>query len=381
MSLFTPDPLRDRSAIQVVARLLADLPEGLRPERFGPLEPRKPFDPDLFVETWDGQMFWKAKHVFGSCYWRLSSEPFSRLGFRVGGVERERVVALTSFVEGCIRAVGASFGLIHSVTPFDVERGRRSGTYHPGGNDLVIPTQTFERFLPDVYWLTVFGPPYIDFLGRERLLAAPVADVRELSADVIALQLTEDLAAALEDPDGFEHVREQVKRHLGEEAFFDPSRQVFRVPRELLPTEPATTPSVETRPDELLAAKMNEMAEAFASVGREQGYTLDYTEESVELLDHLISDVFGDPADESGRAHNSFYANMTPTIGAYLGSVMVRQLNGYWAYSDHKPCVVLNEFWTHPITKVQKRFLNGWEDSVAFFYRSLKQLAASSALQ
>jgi cytochrome P450 len=222
----------------------------------------------------------------------------------------------------------------------------------------------------------VFGPPYVKLFGRERLLSAPVANVRELAPDTIRLQLTEDVAAVSDDPEAFEEARERVQRHLGKEAFFDSSRQAYRVPPELLRPERAPQATEASEPDERLAAEMEEMAEAFASVGREKGYALDYSEESVELLDRVISEVFGDPADEEGRADDSFFDNMTPTIGAYLGTVMVHRLDGHWTRNDDEPCVVVDGLWTYPIVKVEKRFLNGYEDSLAFFYHSIKHLTA-----
>lgn len=42
-----------------------------------------------------------------------------------------------------------------------------------------------RQFLPGIYWLNVFGRPYRDLIGTERLLSAPAARVDEIGGQVI----------------------------------------------------------------------------------------------------------------------------------------------------------------------------------------------------
>jgi hypothetical protein len=101
---------------------------------------------------------------------------------------------------------------------------------------LTLPVHTtlwLKRFLPDLLWLTVFGQPYIELFGRDRILAVPAYEVQTLPSGQIMVQLTEDLP---DSPDGWQNfraVRDRCKRHLNSNAFFDPSApigHIYRVP-------------------------------------------------------------------------------------------------------------------------------------------------------
>jgi hypothetical protein len=80
---------------------------------------------------------------------------------------------------------------------------------------------------PGLYWLNFFGRPYVDLIGRERLLSAPGYDVRPVDDGV--------LIALDRSPDSWQTAayreREQaVVEHLGQEYFFsrhDPSRKTI----------------------------------------------------------------------------------------------------------------------------------------------------------
>lgn len=79
-------------------------------------------------------------------------------------------------------------------------------------------------YIKELYWLTVFGPSYVDFFGRHRILAAPAYEVRELPYGGIGVQLTPDVEDS-NAPHAWEHflsVRKQAKSHLDKNAFFEP---------------------------------------------------------------------------------------------------------------------------------------------------------------
>jgi hypothetical protein len=85
--------------------------------------------------------------------------------------------------------------LLPLLTPHEIERGAkqevisfsdRAGTRDPS---LFVPSIKLRtKYIPDVYWLTFFGPPYVKLFGRERLLSAPAYKVEELSYGGISLQ-------------------------------------------------------------------------------------------------------------------------------------------------------------------------------------------------
>jgi hypothetical protein len=73
-----------------------------------------------------------------------------------------------------------------------------------------------RRHLPGVFWLNLFGKPYWDLIGVEALRTAPAAVLGEDEHRVIlrAFESPEDW------PDGVD-AKEQLRRHLGDDIFFD----------------------------------------------------------------------------------------------------------------------------------------------------------------
>ncbi|NJL30059.1 MAG: hypothetical protein HC897_20275 [Thermoanaerobaculia bacterium] len=103
-----------------------------------------------------------------------------------------------------------------------------------------------QQYLPDLYWLTIFGPPYVDLFGRERLLSAPAPIVEELPTGAILIQLSENMLDFRDRFEEVDRVRQAVKAHLDSDAFFDPAKgkdhkynvPVFRFPNRPEKPEP-----------------------------------------------------------------------------------------------------------------------------------------------
>lgn len=53
---------------------------------------------------------------------------------------------------------------------------RRGGGYRAIGTDI-------SAALPGLYWLNVFGAPYVDLIGRERLVTAPAHEIRDMGGE------------------------------------------------------------------------------------------------------------------------------------------------------------------------------------------------------
>lgn len=75
----------------------------------------------------------------------------------------------------------------------------------------------FARYLPGLYWLNFFGPTYVELIGRERLLAAPAPEVKELG-DGVFLALGDDPAAW--DSERRRALERAVLNAIGDEYFF-----------------------------------------------------------------------------------------------------------------------------------------------------------------
>jgi len=59
--------------------------------------------------------------------------------------------------------------------------------------NFFIASKDIQQCIPDVYWLTVFGPPYVRLFGRDKLLAAPVYKAAALTDGIVILQLMGNL--------------------------------------------------------------------------------------------------------------------------------------------------------------------------------------------
>jgi hypothetical protein len=125
--------------------------------------------------------------------------------------------------------------------------------------------------------------------------------------------------------------------------------------------------------DENTPAEAKRMAEKYvAMVQRNSGAVLDYSPGTLEAVDLTVDQVKATGA-TAESASGMLYA-----IGCYVGEVFVRHAKGEWrSTADMKmsqvcswPLVIAlpNGAGINPIGKVFKRFNNGPEDNLAFFY-------------
>ncbi|NVB42804.1 hypothetical protein G6O69_33595 [Pseudenhygromyxa sp. WMMC2535] len=130
----------------------------------------------------------------------------------------------------------ADIGYIQLLTEPDLEPGRACREVFTV--DQRIPsygmywtTHTLRKYLPNIHWGMVFGSPYIDLFGREKLLSAPAHRVWETPSGQIFLQLTSSLFDLEHDYEHVHKTRERVKEHLGADAFYKPRRSTYHAPR------------------------------------------------------------------------------------------------------------------------------------------------------
>ena len=129
-----------------------------------------------------------------------------------------------SQVEGVDAATwaGAVFrALCNALRPFhgDVHASDEWDTKnmsHEGGG-LEAMGVDISRHLPGLYWLNFFGRPYCDLMGRERLLSAPAAEVREVG-DGVVLRMADD-PRQWASPE-YKAVERRVLDHIGPQYFF-----------------------------------------------------------------------------------------------------------------------------------------------------------------
>lgn len=143
---------------------------------------------------------------------------------------------------------GATYGLIHYLGPAEIKALAGSDTvtgdeYNPPM--LVVTRWDLVRCLPNLYWANIFGPEYVSlFGGIERVRQAPASVIREIAAETIYLQLSDDMRDVENRHAEMAERRECTKRFLGADCFFNDETRFkgrYRVP-ELGWEEPARPP-------------------------------------------------------------------------------------------------------------------------------------------
>jgi hypothetical protein len=205
----------------------------LVPEVFGNSEPlRAKFndhDRDSLLANWRSPFLWQRKkpRTQGSVFMTQGkSVTLQHSSFLIatesGGTTQRGLVDLVKHLGA---RAGADWGLLHLLTDKEIERGVASDSVvaldrkHSRWR-LSITTHQLKRYLPDLYWGTLFGPPYVRLFGRDRLLSAPAHLVEELAPELFYLQLSDDLADLQTSFEAVDQARQRVKEHLGSDCFF-----------------------------------------------------------------------------------------------------------------------------------------------------------------
>jgi hypothetical protein len=136
----------------------------------------------------------------------------------------------------------ADFALIHQLQHMtEIEIGQESGIVTPLGSGgekfaLSVPPIVLGRYIPELFWVTILGPSYVNLFGRERVLAAPCEMIEELPYGGILFRVAPRLSDFARTFDRVDEKRRAIKSYLDENAFFDvrnPAGHSYRVPEGL----------------------------------------------------------------------------------------------------------------------------------------------------
>ena len=123
---------------------------------------------------------------------------------------------------------------------------------------------------------------------------------------------------------------------------------------------------------------MQRLADALVRSMRDFEWELDYSEQSIRMLEEMIDQQFADWRPwRSGKVAKKNLP-IASLVGAYLGEVMIRHVGGHWGWMpdfDVAAVQLPSGTWTSPPAKAQKRFLNGKEDDLVLYYEALKSQA------
>ncbi len=231
IEFFLPHVDKSKSEGKRILQMVCDLLPELMPEFYNTYEPiNKKFDSahlKTALEDWQFSFLWKRKKpsVYGVMFLGDAQPERPTHTHLLIRAKPEIVDAqrLTRFVQEFSKTFHVDVGLVHVLTKPEVERKAHFG----------LSTFVLKESLPNLYWATVFGAPYVKLFGKERLLSTPAAVVKELADDLIYLQLTDDLMDNRTQPERVEAARQAVKKHLDSNVFLDPQRSpnyVYRKP-------------------------------------------------------------------------------------------------------------------------------------------------------
>jgi len=212
---FFETPLDNESSCRALFGTINRVSESLMPLRYGKTEPlRKLFSVDAIVGDWNDATFWKRKKP--SCegnYWpRNHFQPHDIIYYDVSG--RRWADALIELQARWAETFPTYFGYVHLVADAHLHLPEYGKRIMPFGQGLAW--RDMEKRLPCVAWSMLFGPAYVQQIGRDKLLSAPVYRVIEGKAG-ICLQLTESVEILVNDFSAYRHERDALIGHLGPE--------------------------------------------------------------------------------------------------------------------------------------------------------------------
>lgn len=239
------------SFMGIIDNYIKRLPE-LRPDVWDTVEPMKrPFTIENIRDTlssWPNAQYnfdWKRKKTpkawgsFNRLFWTPNFVKHAELSLHVD-VSKNLESRLLEFLKQAAVNFNAHYGYFDCLTTHyrDVALINKSA---PTGSFFIIPSHQIQKFLPDVRWFQIFGKPYIDLIGADKLLNSPAFKVEQLSADIITVQLTENIIDLQDNFELVEQVRAKVKSHLDHNIFFkksNPEDHIYRTPDFRFPPRP-----------------------------------------------------------------------------------------------------------------------------------------------
>lgn len=221
-----------------------------------------------------------------------------------------------------------------------------------GGPFLSKAGTTLDRCLPGVYWMTVFGPPLVEHFGRERIESLPVWRVMDFGAGGLGVVLRDSPYR----PEKKERLSQdaEIMRLLGEDYFFDavrperPCRPVPSVTRG--GAEQIKLPGITASAPEFGVEDLKNVT-VLDAVGEPVTDLSDLAEMLVVFLHGEVNEAseYSRAALEAIDAHFAEHPQRVeykpehlnkefiPTLGAYLGEVLVRNLGAEWAAREPLP--------------------------------------------
>lgn len=225
IEMFTRAGMVDAAAgVEFLRHYCGALPE-LVPQKYGLTEPlRGRFAVDrveqVVAEAWDSPFLWgRTGPKTRGIVFMYAPSRHSTVGIHYKertGVPVDRVCR---YVSAEARRLSTDWAYVYAYHGLEGERPDYQEVVHSLRTGCGAP-QLKKCFL-DLPWANVFGPAYVEFLGREKLLSAPCFQAAELGDGYVYLQLTESVPEDGAAYHACRAIKDSVKRHLGSDAFYE----------------------------------------------------------------------------------------------------------------------------------------------------------------
>lgn len=232
VELFTPSRLTDPAEGRALLRALEEHMPSWMPKRYGWSKPlRHAYSPDRIGHFWEqhagGVMFTNASRTArGEVKVRTGPwDILSKVELSGKAARTELDGGIGAFLAACGTSLDLAYAMAHIFTGQQADDYYRAWFELPPPGDRVKTARqgTFPYFLRDLYWGNVFGPPYVELFGADRLRTAPAAVVDELRPGYFYVQVTGTILD-LCDPDAiprYQAARDAIKEHLGSDCFYE----------------------------------------------------------------------------------------------------------------------------------------------------------------
>jgi len=198
---------------------------------------------------------WLAPKEFNDLLFARKRPAPSEMWLSIHRFERAKFNDFTAYIsDKYFKKVGQEKELLGLVTNICLAMNAVYGfIVHKTQESRQSPSLTPAERLPGIYWANFFGQPYIDFFGREKLLATPCHEVREINENLVLLLTAEGpfQPEMLENDD----IPNLIKGYLNQNAFAGPRfpDEPCEVPKfDFSDLRPKTETLVET-PDQKLS--------------------------------------------------------------------------------------------------------------------------------
>ncbi len=74
--------------------------------------------------------------------------------------------------------------------------------------------------LPGVYWVNVYGPPFVRIIGVTKLTASRAFDVQEIGPEIVYIRVSREFSGPLEESSS--EIYDALRAHIGKEYFINP---------------------------------------------------------------------------------------------------------------------------------------------------------------